>query len=116
MQKDAAAFKHAEPRKALRSFLQNWLPLSEACLDMVAEQLPNPRQAAEEKVKALYPVGYYEAQVAQVPPELKQVQLPVPIKLFQRLSIGLPFSEASPASLQLFFLHLLPLRNPFLRP
>ena len=72
-QKDVASMKHAEPRKALRSFLQSWLPLSKAVLDMVADQLPDPKEAAAEKIKALLPPEHFEAQIAQMPPHVQKV-------------------------------------------
>lgn len=62
-----------EPRKALRHFLQAWLPLSEAILGMAAAQLPDPRRAAGERTGRLLPPQYLESQAAQLPSAVQEV-------------------------------------------
>ncbi len=42
---------------------------------MVAKQLPNPRKAAPEKVKALLPHDFQEDQAGQLPEHVKQVSI-----------------------------------------
>ena len=42
-----------EPRAALRAVMRAWLPLSEAVLGMAVERLPDPKQAAPERLPRL---------------------------------------------------------------
>ncbi|KAK9824164.1 hypothetical protein WJX72_008216 [[Myrmecia] bisecta] len=49
------ALAHPDTRLALRAVLRSWLPLSEAVLSMAVEMLPNPGQAAPERLPRLLP-------------------------------------------------------------
>lgn len=45
--------KSTEPKAALQSLFNSWIPLSKAVLDMAVEYLPSPLELTEEKVEHL---------------------------------------------------------------
>ena len=51
----AKAAQHPDRRTALRTIMRAWLPLSACVLDMVVAELPDPREAAPERLPRLLP-------------------------------------------------------------
>jgi ribosome assembly protein 1 len=45
--------KSTEPKQALQSLFNNWIPLSKALLDVVVEYLPSPLDLTNDKVEHL---------------------------------------------------------------
>ncbi|CAL8464184.1 g3719 [Coccomyxa elongata] len=66
------AISHPDAKTALRAVMRGWLPLSEAVLNMAAEQLPSPLEAAPERVPHLLSLDALEAAGAPRLPADKQ--------------------------------------------
>ena len=71
MQVPPKATQHPDRRTALRTIMRAWLPLSACVLDMVVERLPDPREAAPERLPRLLP----PPSMQHMSPEQAQVQL-----------------------------------------
>jgi ribosome assembly protein 1 len=64
-----------EPRSALRAVMRAWLPLSEAVLGMAVQHLPDPKQAAPERLPRLLALGALDGATADsrgLPPKTQQ--------------------------------------------
>eukprot|EP00873_Tetraselmis_striata_P038957 jgi/Tetstr1/459221/TSEL_000031.t1 len=57
--------RHSDVKYALKAVLRAWLPLSEAILGMVTEQLPSPPAAAPERLARLLPA---QPDLSELPP------------------------------------------------
>lgn len=45
--------RHTDPKMQLQAICSQWLPLAQACLDMVCEQVPAPHNLSSEKIERL---------------------------------------------------------------
>lgn len=63
--------RHTDPKALLKAVCSQWLPLAQACLDMVCEKVPDPCNLTEEKIERLM-AGNTE--FASLPLETRQLK------------------------------------------